>query len=105
MSGGVLTLGNSNALQNSTLDYSSYGGSLNFGGLTAAVLGGLKGSQDLTLTNSSGGNVAVTVGGNDQSTTYSGNLSGGGSITKVGNGTLTLSNLNAYTGDTTVNQG
>ena len=45
ISGGTLLLGNVNALQGSTLDYSGYGGTLSFGTLAAATLGGLMGSQ------------------------------------------------------------
>lgn len=55
---------------------------------------------------------SLTVGGNDLSTTVSGVLSDGGSaggtggsLVKVGSGTLTLSGTNAYTGGTTVNAG
>ena len=36
---GMLQLGHALALQNSTLDYNSYGGTLSFGTLTAAALG------------------------------------------------------------------
>ncbi len=47
ISGGTLTLANANALQNSTLDYNSYGGTLSFDAQTAATFGGLKGNQNL----------------------------------------------------------
>ena len=50
ISGGTLRLTNAQALQNSTVDTSG-SGSLNFSGLTAATLGGLKGSGNLSLTN------------------------------------------------------
>ena len=50
--------------------------------------------------------VSLTVGGNGESTVYSGNLVGtGGSLTKSGNGTLTLSGSNSYTGSTNVSTG
>lgn len=100
----MLTLANPNALQNSTLDYNGNGGSLSFGTLTAATLGGLKGSQNLSLS-SSGGNVALTVGGNNQSTTYGGILSSFGSLTKIGAGTFTLSGANTFNGDTKIRGG
>ena len=84
ISGGTLLLGNANALQGSTLDYSNYGGTLSFGALAAANLGGLMGSQNLSLANATSAAVALSVGGNGQSTTYSGQLSGAGSLTKLG---------------------
>ncbi len=43
ISGGTLTLGNSNALQYSTLNYNNQGGALSFGTLTAATMAGLTG--------------------------------------------------------------
>jgi filamentous hemagglutinin family protein len=57
-----------------------------------------------------GGNVllaagTLTAGGNDTSTTYSGVISGTGSLVKNGTGTLTLTRANTYTGASTVNAG
>jgi autotransporter-associated beta strand protein len=49
--------------------------------------------------------IALTVGGNNSSTTYAGVLSGGGSLIKAGSGALTLSGTNTYTGATTVAAG
>jgi len=52
-----------------------------------------------------GGN-NLTVGSNNASTTVSGVISGaGGSLTKVGTGTLTLTGTNTYNGGTNVNGG
>ena len=101
---GTLQWPTENALQNSTLDYNSYGGSLSFGSLANATFGGLQGNQALALTRT-GGNVALTVGGNNSSTAYSGVLSGGGTLTKTGTGTLVLSGANTYSGGTTISQG
>jgi fibronectin-binding autotransporter adhesin len=105
ITGGTLLLGSSLALQYSTLNYGDFGGSLSFGALTAATFGGLKGTQALALANSASSAVALTVGGNNASTVYSGALSGAGSLTKTGTGTLTLSGANTYTGTTYVNSG
>ena len=104
MSGGILTLGNSLALQDSTLDTSG-SGTLSFGSLIAATLGGLTGSGTLSLSNNTSRAVAINVGSNNASTAFSGTLNGPGSLTKIGNGTLLLTGSNRYTGRTTVNQG
>ncbi len=87
---GTLALANPGALGGSTLDYDNLGGTLSFGSLTAATLGGLEGGQDLALANDSGQGVTLTAGGDNASTTYSGVLSGSGSFVKAGSGTLTL---------------
>ena len=49
--------------------------------------------------------MALSVGGNGQSTTFSGNLTGPGSLTKTGPGTLTLTGMNTFAGSTTVSSG
>ena len=105
ISGGVLTLANSNALAGSTLNYNNQGGSLSFGGLTSAALGGLSGAQNLALQNASSAPVVLTVGGNNQSNTYSGILSGSGGLTVTGNGIFTLAGANTFSGSTTISGG
>ena len=88
---GTLVLANTAALQNSTLNYDNQGGVLSFGSLTAVTLGGLKGTQSLALSNTSGSALALTVSGNNADTTYSGALTGSGTLNKVGSGTTILS--------------
>jgi autotransporter-associated beta strand protein len=100
---GTLSLANTNAIVNSTAVLS--GGALAFGGITTANLGGLAGSQPLTLQNTDGAGVTLAVGGNGASTTYSGVASGIGSLVKNGSGTLLLSNRSSWTGGTIVNGG
>lgn len=103
---GMLRLDNTNALQRSTVNYDGTGGTLDFGySISNPVLGGLKGSHNLSLVNDASSAVALTVGANDQSTAYSGVLSGAGSLVKNGTGTLTLTGANTYSGNTTVAAG
>jgi autotransporter-associated beta strand protein len=104
VSGGTLQLGNTLVLKNCTLDYNSYGGTLSLGAVTNATLGGLQGNQNLALFNGATG-VALSIGNNNQSTSYSGALSGSGSLMKVGSGTLTLSGFDNYSGGTTIANG
>jgi autotransporter-associated beta strand protein len=104
ISGGTLALANSGALQQSTLDTGG-GGVLSFGPLGSATLGGLTGPGALSLTNTTSAAVALSVGSNNNSTTFSGIFQGAGSLTKVGSGTLTLAGSNAYSGGTSINQG
>jgi autotransporter-associated beta strand protein len=47
----------------------------------------------------------LTIGSNNQSTTFSGVVQGTGGLTKTGTGTLTLTGSNTYTGNTTVSAG
>ena len=90
---GVLNLSNANALQNSTLATGT--GTVVFDQSVAGhafTLGGLSGAANVALQdNAAAPNpVALTVGGNNASTTYSGVLSGAGSLTKTGAGARAL---------------
>jgi len=98
-----LRLANVNALQGATLDLATADvGTVEFtvAGTNTYALGGLQGSRNLAI----GGN-SLSVGGNNQSTTYSGGLSGTGSVTKAGSGTLRLTGTNNTAAGTTVSAG
>jgi fibronectin-binding autotransporter adhesin len=107
--GGLLLIGAD--LSSSTLDCNSYGGTIGFG--SNVCLGGLKGNQDLSLNVAPEFfpgpvppmPVALQIGNNGKSTTYSGILSGLGSLEKIGSGTLTLSGANTYSGGTRITNG
>ena len=74
---GLIQLGNSLALQNSTVIENSTGGSLTFtGGIGTFTLGGLSGSTNQGLLDLSGSGITLSVGNNGSSNTYSGVLSG-----------------------------
>src|SRR5262249_46633896 len=51
------------------------------------------------------GTAPLPAGGDNRSTTFAGVISGDGSLTKVGTGTLTLSGANTYAGGTTLAAG
>ena len=105
VSGGTLAISNALAVQNSTLTCTN-SGTVRFGNaITNFTFGGLAGTRNIGLTNEVGAPVALTVGGNNSNSVYSGALSAGGSLTKVGTGTLTLAGVNTYGGNTTLTNG
>ncbi len=100
--GGSIIVGNTLALQNSTVAMGLDNG-LNLNGLPAATLGGLSGSGALNL-----GNTMLTIGGNNATgLVYNGRLTGTGGLVKAGTGDLTLSGptSNTFSGLTTVTAG
>ena len=104
-SAGLLRLANPSAVSNSTVVMdggacvfaSSAGTNVTFGGLanTPAGLG-----CAVALSNETGAAVALTLGGKGVAMSYSGVLSGSGSLTKIGDGALSLSGTNTYNGGT-----
>ncbi len=70
------------------------------GGLQVNATNGLKGSGNISAP--SGATIQVDQSGDS---TYSGNISGGGGLAKLGTGALTLSGSNSYTGDTNLSAG
>jgi T5SS/PEP-CTERM-associated repeat protein/autotransporter-associated beta strand protein len=87
---GALKLGNNDALGTGTLTQQVDFGLKFAAGVDAPVLGGLAGRGSLNLTDDANGGVNLIVGGNNASTSFTGNIQGQGSLTKVGSGTLTL---------------
>ncbi|MFM7183980.1 MAG: beta strand repeat-containing protein, partial [Planctomycetota bacterium] len=95
---GTLAVANPSALAGSTLDMAADdSGAVTFS--QDSTLGGLAGARDLDL-----GGRTISIGANNQSTTYAGGLSNGG-IQKVGTGALTLAGTNTYAGTTRVSSG
>ena len=103
VSSGTLRLGNSNALQASTLTLDAGdSGTLSFGRVTSANFGGLAGSRNLSLQNDLSQSVTLAVSGQGA---YAGIMSGSGSLVKNGASTFALANANTYTGSTIVQAG
>ena len=67
------------------------------------TIGSLSGAGKITLGQGLG--TTLTAGGDNTSTVFSGVISGGGALNKVGSGTLTLTGANSYEGDTTITAG
>jgi fibronectin-binding autotransporter adhesin len=102
---GKLILTTGTVLDGKSLYMNSANG-LEFGtGLTAVSLGALGGSGDIVLGNFDLAPVALTFGSNNSNQTYTGVLSGDGSIKKVGTGTQTISGANSYTAGTSIEGG
>ncbi len=76
------------------------GATLDLSGTTQTIgsLAGIAGSSVLN-------NGSLTAGGDGRTTAFAGVISGSGSFTKAGTGTLMLSGTNSYNGNTAVNGG
>jgi fibronectin-binding autotransporter adhesin len=104
--GGILRAGDSNTLPTShTVTLTDTAGAaldLNGFGQSIGSLSGGGGSGGSVLL----GGGTLSTGSDGTSTTYAGVISGtGGSLVKTGTGTFTLSGVNTYTGNTTINGG
>ena len=62
------------------------------------TIGSLAGDGNVTL-----GSATLTTGGDNNSTTFAGGISGTGGLVKTGSGIMTLTGINSYTGGTTIN--
>ena len=65
--------------------------------LASETVGSIAGSGAIAL-----GGFTLTTGADDSNTSFAGIASGTGGLTKIGTGTLTLTGINAYSGDTLV---
>jgi autotransporter-associated beta strand protein len=98
VSAGRLSLAAANLLSDSSAVTGSAGAVFALGG--NETIGSLAGSLDVAL-----GSSTLTAGGNGQSTTFSGGISGSGGFSKVGGGRLALTGANTFSGATNVNAG
>ncbi|MFO1096899.1 MAG: autotransporter domain-containing protein [Xanthobacteraceae bacterium] len=100
INGGTLLGGAANAFSTASATTVNTGGTLDLNNFNQTI-GSLAGAGNVTL-----GAAALTTGGDNTSTTFSGGISGtGGSLVKEGSGTLTLTGANNYTGGTTISAG
>jgi fibronectin-binding autotransporter adhesin len=102
--GSATGLSNNSDFQVSDNSFLVLGGNSN----TIGSLGDFSGAGGI-VQNANASAATLTVGDNDNNTTFSGIIRDGGagalSLTKIGTGTQTLSGANTYTGDTTVSGG
>lgn len=84
------------------LNVTASGSTLQTAGFTLNLNGGIPGTGNLTLADSSPGSTGTIVFGNNTNTTVSANLSGKSNLRKQGTGTLTLAGANTFTGTTEV---
>lgn len=116
--GGILVLGNTNSIQNSTLDTASSIAGDNANGLRTAVttlrIGGLSGNKDFAdvFTSTTGGYNGLTnltlnplSAVNASYAADIGDGAGGMTLTKTGAGTQTITAAQTYTGGTSVSSG
>ena len=94
------TLSNTSAFSNTGSMSLSVASGANLTLSANRTFGSISGAGNIAL-----GNNTLTTGSNNNSTTYSGVMSGNGALSKTGSGTLTLSGTNTYSGGTTISNG
>ncbi|MGE0044974.1 MAG: autotransporter-associated beta strand repeat-containing protein [Hyphomonadaceae bacterium] len=87
--GGTLLIGNGQAIADAGAVNIAAGATLDVG--SSETIGSLAGAGTVQLNG-----LSLTTGGNDASTTFSGDILGGGALTKEGAGVFTLSGANAH---------
>lgn len=98
ISGGTVQFSVSGGASSASAVTVNAGGTLDLNGFNETILS-LAGAGSVTL---GGGTLSV---GNSAATTFSGAMSGTGSLIKAGAATMTLSGVNTYSGGTTINAG
>jgi len=101
VSAGLLQVGATNATSNASALTVASGATFDLNGFASAV-GSIAGAGNVTMATAGS---ALTIGNDNTSPTFSGVISGGGSLTKVGTGTETLSGANTFTGGLNLNAG
>ena len=96
---GTLSAGINNAVGSGSAVTVNSGATFNLN-TYADTVGSIAGTGNIAL-----GSGALTTGADGTSTTFSGIISGTGTLTKSGTGTLSLSGTNTYTGATTISAG
>jgi fibronectin-binding autotransporter adhesin len=96
---GTLMAGTPNSLPGLTAVTVASAGTLDLAGFDQTI-GSLAGAGGVAL-----GSATLTTGADNTSTEFSGVISGGGSLDKVGTGTFILSGANTYAGGTTISAG
>jgi len=96
VSAGTLQAGAANTFAPNSAFTVASGAALNLASFNQSI-GSLAGAGSVTL-----GSATLTTGNDNTSTTFSGTISGAGSLTKIGTGVLTLSGVNTYSGGTTL---
>ncbi|MGN7612430.1 autotransporter-associated beta strand repeat-containing protein [Magnetococcales bacterium HHB-1] len=99
VSAGLVTVSSGSGIGDSAAVTVSSGATLNVS--ETEIIGSLTGSGAVSIASSK----VLTTGNNDSSTTFSGDISGAGVLTKSGSGTFTLSGTNSYSGGTTISAG
>ena len=106
-SGGVLQLGNSLALGSTAGGLTVNSGTLDLNGKSPTV-GALQSTGNTGVVASSGGSATLTAGAGDATSTFNGVIVDGVgpvSLVKIGNGMLTLTGSNTYSGGTSISSG
>jgi autotransporter-associated beta strand protein len=108
---GTLQAGAANAIGSNSAVTVASGATLDLNGNNTA-LGSLSGAGTVRFGTTTAGNPltnTLTVGGNNTSTVFTGNMTvaggTGGALVKTGTGTLELTGTSAHTGGTTISQG